>query len=382
MRVLILGGDGYLGWPTALSLSQRGHDVHIIDNYSRRKLSEVLNLQPLVPQLDLNARIELWENVSGNKISCGLGDVTNYEFLLEQVSNFQPDSIIHYAEQPSAPYSMLGYHEARYTLTNNLISTLNLVYVVKEVDLAIHIVKLGTMGEYGTPDIDIEEGFIDIEHKGRKDRFLFPRQAGSLYHTTKIQDTDLLYFYARVWGLCVTDLMQGPVYGMFTKEMFGENGLETFFSYDEIFGTVLNRFFVQAVIDMPLMVYGNGGQTRGFLNIKDTMQCIELALLNPPNPGKLSIYNQFTEIFSVKELASIVQRTAIDFGLKARIEHVPNPRIESEQHYYNPDNSSFKKLGLVPHLLDEKCIIEMFEYVFKHKSKISRRIIKPSTVWS
>jgi UDP-sulfoquinovose synthase len=382
MRVLILGGDGYLGWPTAMSLSNSGHDVHIVDNYSRRQIAKKLNVQPLIQQPDLKVRVKLWERASGRKIGCGIGDVTDYQYLSTVVEKFQPDSIIHYAEQPSAPYSMLGYEEAKYTLTNNLVSTLNVIYAVKELDSSIHIVKLGTMGEYGTPDIDIEEGYIDIVHKGRKDRFLFPRQAGSLYHTTKIQDTDLLYFYVRMWGLRVTDLMQGPVYGVFTKEMSENQSLETFFSYDEIFGTVLNRFFVQAVIDMPLLVYGNGKQTRGFLNIRDTMQCIELALLNLPDPGEMSIYNQFTESFSVIDLASMVQRVGTEFGFNTRIEHVQNPRIEKEGHYYKPDNSSFKRLGLKPQYLDDNFIVEMFEYVTKHKHNISPTIIRPKTSWN
>ena len=260
--------------------------------------------------------------------------------------------------------------------------TLNLIFAVKEIDINIHIVKLGTMGEYGTPNIDIEEGYLNIEHKGRNDRFLFPRQAGSLYHTTKIQDTDLLFFYVRVWGLKVTDLMQGPVYGLFTDEMEGDDDLLTAFNYDEIFGTVLNRFIVQAVAGIPLTIYGKGGQTRGYLNLLDTLKCIDLAIQNPPESSELRILNQFTETFTVNELADLVIKSSELIGLKTRKEIIANPRKELESHYYNPSAEGFKNLGLKPNLLTEDVICKILQKVVRFKNKINSEIIRPKTKWT
>lgn len=259
MRILVVGADGYLGWPTCMYLSERGHDVLGVDNYFRRNAAKELDSEPLVPTPLLDQRADIWKTVSGKEVNVRIGDATDYEFLLSVFREFKPDAVVHYAEQPSAPYSMMDHEKASFTLKNNLLSTLNMLYAVKEVNPACHIVKLGTMGEYGTPNIDIEEGWLEIEHKGRKDKFLFPRQAGSLYHTTKIQDTDMIWLYVRLWGLRVTDLMQGPVYGLSTDEADRDERLLPNFHYDEIFGTVLNRFIVQAVADYPLTVFGKGG---------------------------------------------------------------------------------------------------------------------------
>jgi UDP-sulfoquinovose synthase len=381
MRVLILGGDGYLGWPTAMHLSGCGHDVALADSYFRREACLKKDLPPLYPTPGLHERAALWKDRNGGTIDVHVGDVVNYQFLSELFKDFQPEVVIHYAEQPSAPYSMLGHGEALFTLQNNLSSTLNMVYAVHEHAPDCHIIKLGTMGEYGTPNIDIEEGWLDIEHKGRKGRFLFPRQAGSLYHTTKIQDTDLLWFYVRTWGLRVTDLMQGPVYGMFTEEMGEDERLTPHFNYDEVFGTVLNRFLVQAVAGVPLTVYGKGGQTRGYLNIKDTMQCLRLAVDNPANEGELRIFNQFTETFSVNDLAERVQAASDSIGLAVDIQNLPNPRVEAEEHYYNPAHHGLLELGLEPHLLTETVLCEILEFVHRHKSNIRHDIILPKTKW-
>lgn len=381
MKVLILGGDGYLGWPTAMHLSGRGCEVCVVDSYVRRNRCKEINRPPLCRVPDLMNRVTAWYGVSGRKLEVRVGDVTDYDFLLGVFRDFGPDAVMHFAEQPSAPYSMKGYREARETLENNLLSTLNVAYAVRETNSAIHIIKLGTMGEYGTPNIDIEEGFIDIEHNGRKDRLLFPRQAGSLYHTTKIQDTDLLYFYVRVWGLTVTDLMQGPVYGMFTDETEADERLHTVFSYDDVFGTVLNRFIVQAVAGVPLTVYGEGGQTRGYLNIRDTMQCLALALENPPEKGEIRILNQFTETFSVNDLAAKVQAAAAVQGLEVTVRKIPNPRVEQEEHYYNPAHSGLDDLGLKPHMLSEDVLVQMIEFVERHDNGIHRDIIEPSAQW-
>lgn len=381
MRILILGGDGFLGWPTALHLSLHGHDVAVMDSYFKRRATLELDLPPLFPVASLHDRAQAWRTRSGRDIRVFIGDVAAYDQLLSTVRDFQPDTIVHYAEQPSAPYSMMGHREAYTTLTNNLTTTLNVAYAVREGAPGCHIVKLGTMGEYGTPNIDIEEGFIQIEHKGRSGRFLFPRQAGSLYHTTKIQDTDLLYFYVRTWGLRVTDLMQGPVYGLFTDEMADDPVLRTCFHYDEVFGTVLNRFLVQAIAGVPLTVYGRGGQTRGYLNLKDTLQCVRLATEHPAAEGELRIFNQFTETFSVNHLAARVRDAAAKLQIKVEVQNVPNPRTEAEEHYYNPVHSGLTALGLQPNLLTEEVLIRLLEEVSRYKDAVRPAIIQPRTKW-
>jgi UDP-sulfoquinovose synthase len=381
MRIIILGGDGYLGWPTAISLSNAGHDVMVVDNYLRRNVCAEQDVSVLFPAPNLHERARAWRGESGRSIEVRIGDICDYPFLISCFQAFHPDTVVHYAEQPSAPYSMLGQREAQVTLQNNLTGTLNVAYAVYETNPDIHLIKLGTMGEYGTPPIDIEEGFIDIEHKGRSGRFLFPRQAGSLYHTTKIQDTDLLYFYVRTWGLRVTDLMQGPVYGLFIPEMGENEALYTMFNYDEIFGTVLNRFMVQAVASIPLTVYGKGGQTRGYLNIIDTMQCIRLAVENPVPAGELRVFNQFTETFSVNDLAARVQSAGKSMGLEVEINHMENPRVEAEDHYYNPMATGLRELGLEPNLLTEDVLVRIMSQIALYQNAIRPDIVQPKTQW-
>ncbi len=381
MRVLILGGDGYLGWPTAMSFSNKGHEVFIVDNYLRRNLCRDLDVEPLFSIPNLLSRVRIWKELTGKEINVRLGDCCDYNFLTKVFNEFKPQTVIHYAEQPSAPYSMLDHNAAHLTLLNNLISTLNIIWAVKENVPDCHIIKLGTMGEYGTPNIDIEEGWLEIEHKGRKDKFLFPRQASSLYHTTKIQDTDLLWFYVRIWGLRVTDLMQGPVYGLSTDETELDERLSTFFNYDELFGTVVNRFIVQAVAGYPLTVYGKGGQTRGYLNIRDTIACVELSMLNPADSGELRIFNQITETFTVNELAGKVAKVGNERGHKVAIKSVENPRVEQEEHYYNPVFSGLKELGLEPHFLTDDVLHSMFQIVENHKENIARHKIFRGVKW-
>lgn len=381
MRIIILGGDGFLGWPTAMDLSAHGHDVLVVDNYFRRSACTAKDVPPLFGVPNLHERVRAWQEQTGKSIEARIGDICDYDFLRGVFREFGPDTVIHYAEQPSAPYSMLGQEEAQFTLRNNLNGTLNVAFAVKETDPGIHIVKLGTMGEYGTPNIDIEEGFIEIEHKGRKGRFLFPRQAGSLYHTTKVQDTDLLYFYVRIWGLRVTDLMQGPVYGLFTPEMNENDALFTILNYDEIFGTVLNRFMVQAVAGIPLTVYGKGGQTRGYLNIVDTMQCIRLSVKHPPEAGELRVLNQFTETFSVNELAERVRSAGEELDIGVKIERVVNPRVEAEEHYYNPIATGLRDLGLEPNLLTQDVIVRVMRQIIRYRNAIRSDIVHPRTQW-
>lgn len=382
MRVLVLGGDGYLGWPTAIHLSAHGCDVTVADNYLRRRLSQNEDVEPLHPVPNLHERVAIWKSVSGKQLDLHIGDLTEWDFVSRLFAECKPDAIVHYAEQPSAPFSMLNREASTLTLHNNLLVTANVIYATREFCPGAHIVKLGTMGEYGTPDIDIEEGWLDVAHKGRTDRFLYPRQAGSLYHTTKIMDTDLLWYYVRVWKLRVTDLMQGPVYGLITDENRADEKLMPFFSYDELFGTVLNRFVVQAVAEHPLTVYGKGGQTRGYLNIRDTLNCVRLALENPPETGELRIFNQFTETFSVLDLARMVQSAGKRFGLNVQLQNVENPRIEQEEHYYNPAHTGLVELGLEPHLLTEEVLLEMMDYVNRHSGTIRIDRFYQGTTWA
>jgi UDP-sulfoquinovose synthase len=381
MRVLVLGADGYLGWPTCMHFSQRGHEVIGVDNYFRRYASLELSCEPLVSTPNLPDKAKLWQDFSGKEIFCHIGDIINYEFLLRICQEYAPEVIIHYAEQPSAPFSMLNRDKAVFTVQNNLISTLNIVFALKETNPECHIIKIGTMGEYGTPNIDIEEGWLEIEHKGRKDKFLFPRQASSLYHTTKIQDTDLLWFYVRTWGLRVTDLMQGPVYGLSTSEADQDDRLMPHFHYDEIFGTVLNRFIVQAVTGYPLTIYGTGEQIRGYLNLKDTMQCVYLAAMNPPPARELRIFNQVTETFSVNDLAAKVKAVGQQLGFEVTLNNIANPRVEKEEHYYNPQYTGLLELGLEPHYLTEAVLRDMFQVVARYQKNIRQEAIYRGVSW-
>ncbi len=381
MRVLVLGADGYLGWATCMHFSAKGHEVTAVDNYFRRNASARLGCPPLIPTPELPRRAKAWKDTSGKDIQVLVGDVTCYDFLLSAFRQCRPQAVIHYAEQPSAVYSMMDRGSAAFTIRNNLLGTLNLAYAVKDTDPACHIIKLGTMGEYGTPDIDIEEGWLEIEHRGRKDRFLFPRQAGSIYHTSKIQDTDLLWFFVRNWGLAVTDLMQGPVYGITTEEDGMYPALMPNFNYDEVFGTVLNRFVVQAVAGHPLTVYGRGGQVRGYLNIKDTLQCVYLSSMRPPGPGELRVFNQVTETFTVNELAMKVKKAGERLGYGVNIEHIENPRVEKEEHYYNPRYTGLMDLGLKPHYLTDDALDGMFRMVEGYKQRINREAIFKGIKW-
>ena len=381
MRALILGGDGYLGWPTAMDMAIQGHEVCVLDNYARRNIARETCSEALMPNPNLHHRAELYQAITGKKIKVIIADCTNYHQLSNVFKEVCPETVIHYAEQPSAPYSMRGFDEARYTLNNNLNATFNVIWAVLQHAPDCHIVKLGTMGEYGTPNIDIEEGWLNIEHHGRKDKFLFPRQAGSLYHTTKVQDTDLIWFYVRTYNLRVTDLMQGPVYGLHTAETLMDERLLPNFHYDDIFGTVVNRFLVQAVASVPLTVYGKGGQTRGYLNLKDTLQCVSLAAKTPVKPGELRILNQFTEQFTVNQLAQKVKNAGNALGLRVQINNIENPRNELEEHYYNAKHHGLLELGLKPHYMTNEVVAQMLESVMRYSSEIDRKKIEPRVRW-
>ncbi len=381
MRILILGGDGYIGWPTAMKLAAAGHQVMAVDNYLRRRLMREIDCDALFDVPNLHERARLWADRSGKELAVRIGDLDDWTFIAAIFEEFVPDAIIHYAEQPSAPYSMMDRAAARLTLDNNLGVTFNIIHAMNQFTADAHLIKLGTMGEYGTPNIDIEEGWIDIEHKGRKDRFLFPRAAGSFYHTTKVLDTDMLWFYVRVWGLRVTDLMQGPVYGLATDESADDDRLYSFLNYDEVFGTVLNRFMVQAVAGYPLTVYGKGGQTRGYLHLKDALQCVKLAVETPAEPGELRIFNQFVETFSVNDLAEHVRQSGQRLGLNVQIESLPNPRKEAEEHYYNPAHTGLLDLGLQPNRLTPEIMDRMIGLTMKYRDQIVPERIFRGVKW-
>jgi UDP-sulfoquinovose synthase len=381
MRILILGGDGYLGWPTALRFSARGHDVFVVDNFSRRRWHTEQSTDSLTPIRPLADRIDAWREVSGSEITAFVGDIEDGEFIDKVIAETLPEAIVHYGEQPSAPYSMMSRRTAVETQYTNVIGTLNVLFSIRDRVPNCHLVKLGTMGEYGTPNIDIEEGFIEIEHKGRRDVLPFPKMPGSLYHLSKVHDSHNIHFACRIWGLRSTDLNQGVVYGVETDETAQDERLITRFDYDEVFGTALNRFCVQAVIGHPLTLYGKGGQTRGFLNVRDTLQCVELAVGTPADLGEYRVFNQFTEQFTVSELADLVKRAGEHLGYRVEIQSYPNPRIEAEEHYYNATNTKLRDLGLQPHCLGEELVESMLRVIDRYKDRVIQRAIAPRTRW-
>jgi UDP-sulfoquinovose synthase len=391
---MILGGDGYLGWPTAMYFSKRGYKVTVVDNYLRRNNCKNQDVEMLYHVPNLIERAKIWNEHTNFEIKVVVGDLTepevmrnlfngrvSYDWAVDSIYSGIPETVIHYAEQPSAPFSMISYLHANLSIQNNLLVTNNLMYAVRDFSRDTHIIKLGTMGEYGTPNIDIEEGWLEIEHKGRKDKFLFPRAAGSIYHTSKVMDTDLLWFGVRTWDLKVTDLMQGPVYGIDTEESLKDKRLMTFFNYDEIFGTIVNRFITQAVVGYPLTVYGGGGQTRGYLNIKDTLQCVHKSEQNSANKGELRIFNQIMETFSANELAEKTAHVGNALGYKVKINHLSNPRKEAETHYYNPTHQGLQEIGVEPHYLTEEVMAGMFETVAYYKDNIRKDIIYRGVKW-
>jgi UDP-sulfoquinovose synthase len=381
MRIAVLGGDGYCGWPTALYLSQRGNEVAIVDNFFRRLWDHELGAPTLTPIRPLPERLRAWHRLTGRTIESFTGDIADYEFVSTLFKTFEPEAIVHFAEQRSAPYSMIDRQHAVFTQVNNVVGTLNVLFAIREFQPECHLVKLGTMGEYGTPNIDIEEGFIKIQHNGREDVLPFPKQPGSFYHLSKVHDSHNIAFCCRIWGLRATDLNQGVVYGTVTDEVALDEALVNRFDYDEVFGTALNRFCVQAAIQHPLTVYGKGGQTRGFLDIRDTVRCVELACQNTAGRGEYRVFNQFTEQFSVLQLADMIQVAAHKFGLNVRIDHLPDPRVESEQHYYNAKHTKLADLGLTPHLLSESLLDSLVNIAVKYQECIDDSILLPRVNW-
>jgi UDP-sulfoquinovose synthase len=381
MKIAVLGGDGYCGWATALYLSNKGHEIAIVDNFFRRQWDHELGAQTLTPIRPLAERLAVWQELSGRTIESFVGDVTDYEFLSEVMKEFEPEAIVHFAEQRAAPYSMIDRKHAVFTQVNNVVGTLNVLYALREFLPDCHLVKLGTMGEYGTPNIDIEEGYIEIEHNGRKDRLPFPKQPGSFYHLSKVHDSHNIAFCCKAWDIRATDLNQGVVYGTVTDETSLDEALINRFDYDEVFGTVLNRFCVQAALGHALTVYGKGGQTRGFLDIRDTVRCIEIACLNPAKQGEFRVFNQFTEQFTVLQLAEMVKTVGAETGLKVKINHLPDPRVEAEEHYYNARHSSLLNLGLKPHLLSESLLDSLIHIAIRYRDRIDTSLFMPQVNW-
>jgi UDP-sulfoquinovose synthase len=381
MRISVLGGDGYCGWATALYLSSKGHTVSIVDSYARRLWDYQLGVQTLTPIRTMPERLGAWQDLTGKSIQLFTGDVTNYEFLADTIREFEPEAIVHFAEQRAAPYSMIDREHAVFTQVNNVVGTLNLLFAMRELCPDAHLVKLGTMGEYGTPNIDIEEGYLTVEHNGRKDVLPFPKQPGSFYHLSKVHDSHNIMFACRIWGLRATDLNQGVVYGTVTDEIARHEALINRFDYDEVFGTVLNRFCIQAAVGHPLTVYGKGGQTRGYLDIRDTVRCIELACLNPAERGECRVYNQFTEQFSVLELANLVKTAGEKLGLAVEIDHIPTPRVEMEQHYYNAKHSKLIDLGLKPHFLSESLLDSLMNIAVRYQDRVDTANFLPQVNW-
>lgn len=381
MRIAVLGGDGYCGWATALYLSKLGHSVAIVDNFARRQWDHELGVETLTPIRLLSERLQIWQELTGHIIDLHVGDVTDYEFLSSVIREFEPETVIHFAEQRSAPYSMIDRKHAVFTQVNNVTGTLNLLFALREFQPDCHLVKLGTMGEYGTPNIDIEEGYLAIEHNGRKDVLPYPKQPPSFYHLSKVHDSHNIMFACKIWGLRATDLNQGVVYGTVTDEVTLDEGLINRFDYDEVFGTVLNRFCVQAALGHPLTVYGSGGQTRGFLDIRDTVRCIEIAAMNPPAPGECRVFNQFTEQFSVLQLADMVRAAGRNVGLKVEIAHLPDPRVEAENHYYNAKNSKLVDLGLKPHALSDSLLDSLMNIALRYRDRVDTSAFLPQVDW-
>ena len=386
MKVLIVGGDGYCGWATALYLSNQGYEVGILDSMVRRHWDIQLQVETLTPIAPIQQRIQRWKDITGKKIDLYIGDITNYDFLSTTLRQFEPESIVHFGEQRSAPFSMIDREHAVMTQVNNVVGTLNILYAMKEDFPDCHLVKLGTMGEYGTPNIDIEEGYITIEHNGRRDTLPYPKQPGSFYHLSKVHDSHNIHFACKIWGLRATDLNQGIVYGvaltgLLDDEIIKDELLINRLDYDGVFGTALNRFCIQAAIGHPLTVYGTGRQTRGFLDIRDTVRCMEIAIASPAEAGKFRVFNQFTEMFSVLDLAEMVKKAGKTMDLDVHINHLDNPRVELEQHYFNAKNTNLLELGLKPYYLSDSLLDSLLNFAVKYKKRVDQNQILPKVSW-
>lgn len=383
MKVFIAGVDGYLGWTLAQYLTARGHEVAGCDDYSRRDWVAEMGSQSATPITRMTTRLQAFREHYGQNLRFTRGDLTDYSFVWNLLRAFKPDAVVHLAEMPSAPYSMIDIDHCVYTQTNNVVGTLNVLFAMRDVCPEAHLLKLGTMGEYGTPNVDIPEGFFEIEYRGRKDRLPFPRQAGSWYHQSKVHDTNNVTMACKIWGLRSTDVMQGVVYGTKIDEMEDDERLLTRFDFDQCFGTAINRFCAQSVIGLPLTPYGKGHQKRGFLPLCDSMQCMTLALENPPEKGEYRVFNQFEETYDLTELCYKVRDTAKEFGLDVTVRNTENPRFELEEHYFNPDHQHLLDLGYEPtHDMASQLRIVLGD-LLKYKDRIEARshALMPNIRW-
>lgn len=381
-RILILGADGYLGW-TLLNHLVKDENNFVIgfDNGSRREFVAEMKSDSIVPILSFDERIDMVKSLYNNAI-LEEGDLLDYNIIEDCLRKYKPNVIVHLAEQPSAPFSMMDVDHATFTHTNNVNGTLNLLHAIKEVDPNIHLVKLGTMGEYGTPNYDISEGDIELVYKGKLMRIPFPKQPGSWYHLTKLHDTNNIMFACKVWGLRCTDIMQGIVFGTKIDAIKNDENLNTRFDIDECFGTAINRFCAQAIIGRSITPYGKGEQKRGFLPLKDSIQCLNLIINNPAKQSEYNIINQFEKVYNINQLAHIVKDEADALGLlNAKVQPIENPRKEKEEHYYNPEHKKLLELGYKPStdikneirsvLLD---LLLYKERIIKYKDSIAPKI--------
>jgi UDP-sulfoquinovose synthase len=383
MNVLVLGIDGYLGWSVAMHLAERGHNVTGVDNFSRRKNVERLGSVSAIPIKEMKERISIFAKIYDKNINFYETDLLDYNFLKYVIVSTFPDCIVHLAQQPSAPFSMIDREHAIYTQHNNIEGTLNILYAIKELVPNCHLLKLGTMGEYGTPNIDIPEGFFEIEYHGRKDRLPFPRQPNSIYHLSKVHDSANIQFASRVWGVAATDIMQGIVYGTRTDEMI-DDSLFTRFDFDESFGTVVNRFCAEAVIGSPLTLYGNGKQKRGFIDLVDSIQCLTLAVENPPDKGEYRVFNQLDQVYNLTDLAAKVVQVARRIGLVAETASISNPRLEKEEHYYEVEHNKLKQLGFQPSRTVQESIHQILTDLLQYRETLMQyqHVILPKTSWT
>jgi len=373
MNILIAGVDGYLGWPLAMYLAKRGYEVAGVDNYSRRDWVQEMGSWSATPVRKMTERLNVFRENFGKNLQFFKGDLTDYHFVENVLKHFEPAAIVHLGEMPSAPYSMMDVKHATWTQTNNIVGTLNILYAMRDICPNTHMVKLGTMGEYGTPAIDIPEGFFEIEYRGKKDYLPFPKQAGSWYHQSKVHDSNNVMMACRLWNLRSTDIMQGVVFGTRIDEMGDDERLLTRLDFDQCFGTAINRFCCHAAIGKPLPPYGKGHQKRGFLPLRDSMQCLTLSIENPPEAGEYRVFNQFEEVYDITGLAQKVKKVGDSLGLKVEIKNMENPRKELEEHYYNPDHQHLLNLGYEPTHDVENEIKIMLTDLIKYSGRIEAR---------
>lgn len=383
MKILIAGIDGYLGWPLCLRLTAHGHTVAGIDLGCRRSWVSEVGSHSAIPISEIDARLQAFQELKGRPLPFWQGDLCDYALVRLALQSFEPDAIIHLAEMPSAAYSMIDVDHCVFTQKNNVVGTLNLIHAIRDECPSAHLVKLGTMGEYGTPNIDIPEGFFEIEYHGRKDRLPFPKQAGSWYHQSKVHDSNNIMMACKIWGIRSTDIMQGVVYGTRDGAPAADERFRTRFDFDQCFGTAINRFCAQAVAGIPLTPFGSGGQRRGFLPLKDSMSCLELALEHPPAPGEYRVINQFEETYGIQELAERVRDAAKALEINAEISPIKNPRIESESHYYNPARQQLLDWGYRPTRDMASELRGMLEDLIPHRGRIVEKahVLAPSIWW-